>query len=821
MSPPLDDESPMEVEESMPTGDINLDDVRKIVEKPMCKGESWYLVDKKWYEQFEKFVTDKEPTHNPGPIDNSKLFNSSANGSFELRDQLEEELDYKFVPEEAWQMLYGYFGIQNDRHTIKRWVIEEGHNSTSCTVEIYLVDLKLCSYERQNNFVTSSYSRMTTLHDLEDDMKRLFKFDPSRESKMYHLNTLLDTDDGKTLADVSITHGDIVVLEVRSKNGTWPSSVQRSTVTRSATGMKAHAPGLCGLTNLGNTCFMNSALQCLSNTPPLTEFITSDKYLAEINRNNPLGMDGRIAEAYGDLIKNMWSGNMNCFTPRDFKYVVGSFAPQFSGYAQQDCQELMAFLLDGLHEDLNRITKKPYIELKTDVDQRPDLIVANESWENYKKRNDSIIVDTFHGLLKSTLVCPDCELVSVTFDPFCYLSLPLPVKRERQIDVIFVPADAASEDSNGNRETEVAFLFSGLTVPKYGAIGDICRALALAVDREKILDHQIDHTKLIVADVYHHRIHRIFEHEEAIVSQLKDLVIYEMPPNGSAFPVYFREVQPDGEKFLFGRPFFVGVNEPHYDALRDKVAQHLCNYNRTVGLDDSTDSDEMMSADGNGTELFSLTLTNSMGTIDIVTLDPHTPIQLNRNSYLAVDLPSKAKAKYYDPERENPFKVALHKSTNQSRSSIALSECIHNFTTTEKLGADDSWYCPTCKKHQQATKKFDLWEVPNVLIIHLKRFSYSRHWRDKLDTSVDFPITGLDMGAHVLHNPDKKSILYDLIAVSNHYGSLGGGHYSAYAKNSETSKWYYFNDSSVSESDEKDVVSKQAYVLYYLKRNEV
>lgn len=61
--------------------------------------------------------------------------------------------------------------------------------------------------------------------------------------------------------------------------------------------------------------------------------------------------------------------------------------------------------------------------------------MAQEAWQNYRKRNDSMIVDLFHGLLKSTLVCPECSKVSVTFDPTCYLSLPLPVKKERNIDV--------------------------------------------------------------------------------------------------------------------------------------------------------------------------------------------------------------------------------------------------------------------------------------------------------------------------------------------------------------------------------------------------
>ena len=67
-------------------------------------------------------------------------------------------------------------------------------------------------------------------------------------------------------------------------------------------------------------------------------------------------------------------------------------------------------------------------------------------------------------------------------------------------------------------------------------------------------------------------------------------------------------------------------------------------------------------------------------------------------------------------------------------------ECLKLYTSQEKLGADDAWYCPNCQKHQQATKKFDLWSLPEVLIIHLKRFSYNRYWRDKIDTVIDFPV---------------------------------------------------------------------------------
>ena len=132
-------------------------------------------------------------------------------------------------------------------------------------------------------------------------------------------------------------------------------------------------PGLCGLTNLGNTCFMNSAVQCLSNCVSLTKYFVNDCYKNELNNENPLGMRGEIANAYAGLMHQMWSGRYSVISPRQFKTAVGRFAPQFSGYQQQDSQELMAFLLDGLHEDLNRIKKKPYVEIK-DSDGRSDNV---------------------------------------------------------------------------------------------------------------------------------------------------------------------------------------------------------------------------------------------------------------------------------------------------------------------------------------------------------------------------------------------------------------------------------------------------------------
>jgi len=152
-----------------------------------------------------------------------------------------------------------------------------------------------------------------------------------------------------------------------------------------------------------------------------------------------------------------------------------------------------------------------------------------------------------------------------------------------------------------------------------------------------------------------------------------------------------------------------------------------------------------------------------------------------------------------------------------------LDKCLELFIAMEVLGPDDLWYCNRCKQHRQATKKFDLWSLPPVLVVHLKRFNYkSKYYREKLETLVSCPVKGLDLSNHLLgpYEADKPPV-YDLYAVSNHYGSMGGGHYTAYALNKFTNKWYKFDDSYVTEIEENQVVTSSAYVLFYRRRDTV
>jgi ubiquitin C-terminal hydrolase len=193
--------------------------------------------------------------------------------------------------------------------------------------------------------------------------------------------------------------------------------------------------GAVGLQNLGNTCFMNSILQCLSNTDILSSFFLENTYKDEINYDNPLGHNGKVVLSYGKLIKEIWSNAYSLVIPRDFKNTIGEFRPQFAGNEQQDSQEFLNFLLDGLHEDLNRIHHKPHVQ-KIESKGRKDIIISSESWRRFLLRNDSKLVDSFFGQLKSHVTCCSCQNVSVTFDEYSSLSLPIPIKNTRIFSIL-------------------------------------------------------------------------------------------------------------------------------------------------------------------------------------------------------------------------------------------------------------------------------------------------------------------------------------------------------------------------------------------------
>lgn len=305
---------------------------------------------------------------------------------------------------------------------------------------------------------TASFSRHHTIRQLLDFLSnrlrtsrediRLWKYRDEMQANL----TLLEDEDA-TVEQAEITDGMEILIEVRNKDLTWPEEMlqlARSKVNGEKKPVVNTEHGATGLNNLGNTCFLNSAVQCVSNTKILKEYFTSQKHKYELNKTNVLGMKGHIASAYGDLVQSLWSGTAKTIAPLKLRYTISKYAPRFNSFQQQDSQELLQFFLDGLHEDLNRVQDKPFMELK-DSDGRPDDEVAEEAWNYYLSRNRSIIIDLFHGQLRSRLQCPECKYSSVKFDPLTFLSLPLPMENYLHLEILVIQKDGSMPTRYGLR----------------------------------------------------------------------------------------------------------------------------------------------------------------------------------------------------------------------------------------------------------------------------------------------------------------------------------------------------------------------------------
>lgn len=210
---------------------------------------------------------------------------------------------------------------------------------------------------------TAAFSRLATVKQVAEFLCQRLKlkvedvrlwhilgngnFTNSSVSSQLNEIPLLLEEEQMTLQELVVNDNDQILLETRNKDLTWPEelgslSLNQSTnlinQERRPTIASIHAPGATGLHNLGNTCFMNAALQVLFNTQPLAQYFKQNMHMYELNTTNKLGTKGQLALKYSELLKEVWTASTRSIAPLKLRFCVTKHAPQFAGGGQHDSQ---------------------------------------------------------------------------------------------------------------------------------------------------------------------------------------------------------------------------------------------------------------------------------------------------------------------------------------------------------------------------------------------------------------------------------------------------------------------------------------------------
>ena len=696
---------------------------------------------------------------------------------------------------------------------------------------------------------------------------------------------------------------------------------RRNNLKKYSLNKKENKKGLVGLNNIGNTCFMNTSLQCLSNCQILTNYFLNDYYIPFVNKNNPIGSKGKLVESYVELIKHLWYGNENSIEPYDFKETIGEINIIFKGYQQHDTHEFLSFLLDELHEDLNKVLNKPYISINENLHFNNEIQQFQYFQKLFLSRNQSLIVDLFYGMFKSTVYCinDNCKYISNTFDPYSIISLPLINKKidnysnnefliKKEIDVYFVYQDLKKKIlffniqihhkmSIRNFKEKIDYMLRcGINNFELYLLKD---NIPFLIDENKeetiydLLKKDTIYLNEIPNNVFEEKNKETNENYNLIINNHK--ILYEREKEfdeGKKDNFNHKEYYFDKNKFIrcvfFNFSYLIeNLDEEEKNNYTSKdmiyfpkvfyfniewnnlqIFNYLIKYFRFIYDENNNENYkelyfnqyEINSYKINEISNFELTFSihekinypfiifyfNSSKIYEEINIENEKEelMVVSENNFSIKEEIEKIKENLLENEKISDYQLNFklvwsinylkkieeiseqEKIENEeekknifyekNEDELNLLDLLENFGKKEKLTEENKWFCPKCKKEQLAEKKIEIFTIPEILILHLKRFKNNL----KLGNLVNFPIENLDMEKYIIYNEKKvNNNLYDLFAVANHYGGLNGGHYISYCKNFLNNKWFEFNDSFISEIHQKKIVSSSAYLLFYKRKN--
>jgi len=426
-----------------------------------------------------------------------------------LRMAVFQNLDFEIVSVEIWELFHRWYGggPKIVRHAVRML-------SGEVQIEVHLLNLRACKVTDHANIVTCDMSRTATIGALKFRLCSSLGLD---SGKVRVLN-LGDEDD--TL-DCRVIQDQLILLDEQQLDGRWGAeeAEQLPKSTEATSEEVLLSTQTAGLENLGNTCFMNSSLQCLANIPQLRDYFRSGAFRPSLKVYGQVteATGGRVAQSFSKLLDALWEQDAEAVKPSDFSQLIGKVAERFTGNRQHDSMEFIEFLIDSLKEDCNMVKgRKLYVE-SADSNGREDTVVALEAGSKFLLRCDSAIDDLFVGFFRSALTCPEeeCCFQSVAFDPFLSVKLPImSAERSRlrsfQVDVVPLSSSGWSLQRHS------------VTVEKFGSINILVDAVATAAG--------IVPENCVLVEIFKAKVYKFFEDADRLedISSGDELLLYEL-----------------------------------------------------------------------------------------------------------------------------------------------------------------------------------------------------------------------------------------------------------------------------------------------------
>ena len=631
--------------------------------------------------------------------------------------------------------------------------------------------------------------------------------------------------------------------------------------------------GRIGLTNLGNTCYMNSVLQCLSNTRDLTKYFLNGSYRKEINNGSFSGLKGEISQAYYELIKQLWNDyNNEYIDTKSFKNSFFIRTKLFNNQEQQDAHDFLISFLENLHDELNRVTNKPYIELEEQKEGESDEVTSGKWWDYYKSRDDSIIVDLFKGQYKITNKCSGCGHKSITFDPYLTLDLPIPQKRS-QYQFKFLTNDGNYIELNLklDEKTEIKdiILKSIIYLDKknyieYAKNCDIEGHLfnyniedvpdRILYNNIQVIEFIKDFKMINIFDPHYENINNKNNTKEIPFDNLKymdfskkrtnsEIVLFEKDINSNLenyIDVYIYPVAEfERENMLFNivkvtkiisYPVMISIKKnDNLKTLQMLIFKKINKILESQGRN-FYDSIEICFPHFND-KWNNFKIKEGICPICKKAYDKNTKfcalfdsIPKSATIFNLINNMSKdrplilfARSALYN-SKLNLYKgipLLFDKKNEIESKALNLYDALDLLNKEEVPDGENVKYCDKCKIKLE--KKIELYKTPYYLIIHLNRFKQKINNKfsasNKNDTFIEYKEI-LNLKDFVI-GPNKDKSLYDLYGIVLHKKFMNiNNHYISYCKNYGV--WFSYDDTTLNHVD--NPINKDAYLLFYKRR---